>query len=97
MVGAGYVIQTVLREVCTLASGTAAYVLAPRGICRLNLRKYGQWAGRSFLISLVLYSICSSMCITTVVTGASEGIGRGYALEVRQITRAIKILIIVSS
>ena len=45
LLGAGYVLKRVLQETYILASGMRAYFMAPRGLARLNLRKYGQWAG----------------------------------------------------
>jgi hypothetical protein len=57
------------------------------GISRINLKKYGSWAG---ILNSPMYiynqalslSFPLSLLSSLVVTGASEGIGRGYALEV---------------
>ncbi len=45
LLGAGYVLKRVLQEAYILANGMRAYFMAPRGLGRLNLKKYGQWAG----------------------------------------------------
>jgi len=60
VVGSLYVVRLVWSHLRQLLGGFRAFFLAPWGIFRINLKKYGPWA---------------------VVTGASEGIGRGYALE----------------
>jgi 17beta-estradiol 17-dehydrogenase / very-long-chain 3-oxoacyl-CoA reductase len=57
-VGALYLLKNVLVALFLLCPFLKAYFLAPYGIFRVNLKKYGSWA---------------------VVTGASEGIGKGYA------------------
>ncbi|CAI8013413.1 Inactive hydroxysteroid dehydrogenase-like protein 1 [Geodia barretti] len=59
-VGVVYLLKTVCSTLCFLCPFIKAYVLAPLGIFRPNLKKYGPWA---------------------VVTGASEGIGRAYAIQ----------------
>ena len=46
VLGAGYLLKTALQEAYILANGMHAYFLAPRGLARLNLRKYGEWAGK---------------------------------------------------
>ncbi|XP_064399136.1 very-long-chain 3-oxoacyl-CoA reductase-B-like [Halichondria panicea] len=60
VVGSLVLLRFTLRFLCNACSWLRAYFLAPLGLGRTNLKKYGPWA---------------------VVTGASEGIGRGYALE----------------
>jgi len=60
VVGSLYLVRLVWSLLWQLLGGFCAFFLAPWGISRINLKKYGPWA---------------------VVTGASEGIGRGYALE----------------
>lgn len=45
ILGAGYVLNRVLQEARVLANGFHAYFLAPRGLGRTNLTKYGDWAG----------------------------------------------------
>eukprot|EP00731_Ephydatia_muelleri_P021413 Em0014g4a len=60
VLGTLWLSKCLLSELQTLGSGFWAYFLAPWGICRTNVKNYGQWA---------------------VITGASEGIGKGYALE----------------
>ena len=62
--------------ICTLFGNFRAYVLAPCGISTLDLTKYGSWSG-NYLIKFNMAYI-----YTIVITGGSEGIGRGYALEV---------------
>ena len=85
MIGMVWLLKVVLGELLALLNTFRAYFLAPLGIFRMNLKKYGSWA--SELISprqLTGASIFYVMiyCTTAVVTGASEGIGRGYAIEV---------------
>ena len=76
VIGAVYLLRILSRGLWELANAFRAYFLAPWGVSRKNLRKYGSWASELNTTNQVLY-----YC-TTVVTGASEGIGRGYALEV---------------
>lgn len=45
LLGAGYLLKRVFQEACIVANAVHAYVMAPRGLARLNLKKYGQWAG----------------------------------------------------
>lgn len=45
VVGVGYILRSALREVWSLANGFYAYFLAPRGIGKTDLKKYGPWAG----------------------------------------------------
>ena len=60
VLGTLWLSRFLFTELQSLGSGFLAYFLAPWGIYKTNLKKYGQWA---------------------VITGASEGIGKGYALE----------------
>jgi 17beta-estradiol 17-dehydrogenase / very-long-chain 3-oxoacyl-CoA reductase len=60
VVGLLYLLRTAYRVLSFLCPFVKAYLLAPLGIFRPDLKKYGSWA---------------------VVTGASEGIGRAYAIE----------------
>ena len=46
VVGLGYLLRAALHEVWTLANGFCAYFLAPQGVGRTDLRKYGSWAGK---------------------------------------------------
>ncbi|KAL5496970.1 hypothetical protein EMCRGX_G013351 [Ephydatia muelleri] len=64
IVGAGYLAKVLIGTAWRLASDFHAYFLAPMGIWRIDLKKYGEWA---------------------VITGASEGIGKGYALELARL------------
>ena len=85
VIGMVWLLKVVLGELLALLNTFRAYFLAPWGISCMNLKKYGSWA--SELISpsqLTGASIFYVMihCTTAVVTGASEGIGRGYAIEV---------------
>lgn len=70
VVGTLYLLKTALQTLTALRPFVTAYFLAPLGIFRTDLKKYGKWA---------------------VVTGASEGIGRGYALELAK--RGLNIII----
>ena len=45
VVGVLYLSNVALRRLHKLAGGLRAYFLAPLGISRTNLRKYGKWAG----------------------------------------------------
>ena len=45
LLGAGYLLKRVLQEAYILANGIHAYFIAPRGLARQDLKKYGQWAG----------------------------------------------------
>ena len=75
-IGTVYILYCVCRMICTLFGNFRAYVLAPCGISTLDLTKYGSWSG-NYLIKFNMAYI-----YTIVITGGSEGIGRGYALEV---------------
>ena len=46
VVGVLYLLKVFLRELWTLGGGFCAFFLAPWGISRTNLRKYGEWAGQ---------------------------------------------------
>lgn len=97
ILGATVLATSISKEIWTFAKGLHAYILAPKGIGNMNLKKYGPWAGMYYKGLFVLlhndiyirisYLImkcinCSHFNVYTVVTGASEGIGKGYALEV---------------
>ncbi len=45
MLGTFVIGRLILRELCGLLSGFRAFFLAPMGLGRTNLRKYGSWAG----------------------------------------------------
>lgn len=45
IVGAGYLAKVLIGTSWRLASGIHAYFLAPNGIWRTDLKKYGEWAG----------------------------------------------------
>ena len=86
VVGIVLVLRLLLKQVWQLLGGFCAFFLAPWGISRINLKKYGPWAGgqASSHVSFHCWSDShvSIPPLIPVVTGASEGIGRGYALEV---------------
>ena len=46
ILGALFVGRLILRELCGFLSGFRAFFLAPMGIGCLNLRRYGNWAGK---------------------------------------------------
>ena len=48
VLGAAYVFKKILRTVWSAAEGFRTYFLAPWGISRINLKKYGSWASKSF-------------------------------------------------
>ena len=77
-VGLLFLLRLAINVVSFLCPFVKAYCLAPWGIFRPNLKKYGSWAGKyePFFTDKILL-------ISTVVTGASEGIGKGYATQVR--------------
>ncbi len=52
LVGAGYVLRLAISELYRLAGGFRAYFLAPWGISGVNLKKYGEWAGRPKCVAL---------------------------------------------
>ena len=44
VVGTAYIVYILLQRLWGLGSVFRAYVLAPYGVSRLNLKKYGSWA-----------------------------------------------------
>ena len=68
VVGTLVIGRLILRELGALWSGFRAFFLAPMGLGRTNLRKYGSWAGQhalnvvltslSFLLPFLVYT-CS--------------------------------------
>ena len=58
VVGAGYLATIVLRELCVLASGFRALFLSRWGLFRVDLKKYGSWAGER--ASAIHYTVLSS-------------------------------------
>ena len=82
VIGILYITCLLIHLLCDILSFFRAYILAPMGIGRTNLLKYGSWAGMCIVI--ILYHCFIRICCFchAVVTGASEGIGRGYAFEV---------------
>ena len=57
MIGLLYVLYLLVRETWNLLSGFCAFFLAPMGISRMNLKKYGGWAGE--YNSLYQVEICA--------------------------------------
>lgn len=47
VLGAAYVLNVLLRTILSLSGDFCAYFLAPCGISRINLRKYGSWASKT--------------------------------------------------
>ena len=45
VVGIVLVLRLLLKHMCQLLGGFCAFFLAPWGISRINLKKYGPWAG----------------------------------------------------
>ena len=45
VIGAGYLLRILVRELFSLASDFRAYFLAPCGVSRVKLTQYGSWAG----------------------------------------------------
>ena len=76
-VGVVYLLRAAFRALSFLCPFVKAFALAPLGIFRADLKKYGPWAGKYFFIRHFTQTFFFS-----VVTGASEGIGRAYAFEV---------------
>ena len=46
VIGTAYVLHFLLKRLWSLCGGFCAYFLAPWGIARINIKKYGSWAGR---------------------------------------------------
>ena len=82
VIGMVWLLKVVLGELLALLNTFRAYFLAPWGISRMNLKKYGSWASELISPSHLTGASIMIHCTTAVVTGASEGIGRGYAIEV---------------
>lgn len=79
-----YLSWITLQILTTMVKWFWAFILAPLGMFRTDIKKYGTWAGTLYVCVVLL--VCSprfmiDCCV--VVTGASEGIGRGYAHEVQ--------------
>lgn len=47
VVGVLYLTVLLVKELCALAVAFRAFFLAPRGISRINITKYGSWAGKT--------------------------------------------------
>ena len=62
-VGVVYLLKTVCSTLCFLCPFIKAYVLAPLGIFRPNLKKYGPWAGKNLLITPQILT-CSKIFIS---------------------------------
>lgn len=54
IVGAGYLAKVLIGTAWRLASDFHAYFLAPMGIWRIDLKKYGEWAGKRGLLIVML-------------------------------------------
>ena len=50
VVGTAYLLKIAVKELCSLTSGFRAFFLAPWGVSRTNLKKYGSWAGEPLRI-----------------------------------------------
>ena len=50
VVGAAYLLKMVASELCSFTSGFCAFFLAPWGIRRTDLKKYGNWAGELLVV-----------------------------------------------
>ena len=81
VIGCLVLLRFSLRFLSNACKWLRAYFLAPWGIGRTDLKKYGPWASE---FTVLLSNDCMYKFAPSVVTGASEGIGRGYALEVTQ-------------
>ena len=46
VVGTTYIVNVLLQRLWGLGSVFCAYFLAPYGLSRLNLKKYGSWASK---------------------------------------------------
>ena len=95
VVGVLWLSWWLLKALKALAGDFCAFFLAPWGISRINLKKYGSWAG-TMMHGVVCELINLSptpppLSLPEVVTGASEGIGRGYALEVANCGRVLQL------
>ena len=52
VVGAAYLLVIAVKALRTLTSGFCAFFLAPWGIGRTNLKKYGSWAGEPLVVTV---------------------------------------------
>ena len=81
VIGCLVLLRFSLRFLSNACKWLHAYFLAPWGMGRTDLKRYGPWASE---FTVLLSNDCINEFVSPVVTGASEGIGRGYALEVTQ-------------
>ena len=82
VVGLLYLLKLTISVVSFLCPFIKSYILAPCGLFRLDLKKYGSWAGKIFNFAYFFDGNQENFIIFIVVTGASEGIGKGYAIQV---------------
>ena len=85
VIGMVWLLKVVLGELLALLNMFRVYFLTLWGIFHMNLRKYGNWASELITPGRLTYASIFYViiyCTAAVVTGASEGIGRGYAIEV---------------
>ena len=68
IVGAGYLAKVLIGTAWRLASDFHAYFLAPMGIWRIDLKKYGEWAGKQGLLIVMLAPPPTPLWATTTVS-----------------------------
>ena len=92
VVGVLWLSWWLLKALKALAGDFCAFFLAPWGTSRINIKKYGSWAGTMMHdVVCELINLFPPPSLPEVVTGASEGIGRGYALEVANCDRVLQL------
>ena len=72
VLGAAYLLKVMIGNAWSLAGGFCAHFLAPWGISRIDIRKYGSWA--STLLIIVLYR-----CILPYLCSCYWSIRRDWA------------------
>ena len=68
-----------------MLSGFCAFFLAPMGISRTNLKKYGKWAGQCIFAStdmLIMCVVCYSLSGMPNMPVASQKFPKGVSTEV---------------
>ncbi len=59
VLGALYALRATMRLLWGLGGGLCAFILAPLGLSRINLKKYGSWAGKSVVVVVrVMLLVC---------------------------------------
>ena len=81
LVGLLHLLRVSVWIIRSLWSGTKAFILSGLFRVKLNSSSYG-WAGKE----LNILSLVACYCVfIAVVTGASDGIGKEYAIQARAV------------